>query len=104
MDQCSEPENAEFLPRESYKEFLELPILGSTIQRKKEYTGADSHARWMSIVQGNLHLQAYLVATSPGTKTQVGEGDILHPVLRMNNINFIKASKTTILKFRKFSQ
>ena len=50
-----EPENADLLPRDDYKEFLELAllILGETPERKKCWTysiqrpGADSHARWM---------------------------------------------------------
>ena len=50
------PENADFLPRDDYREFLELAqlILGGTPERKKgwSYTiqrpGADHHARWMS--------------------------------------------------------
>ena len=51
-----EPENADLLPRDDYKEFLELAllILGETPERKKCWTysiqrpGADSHARWMA--------------------------------------------------------
>ena len=50
------PDNLEFLPRDDYKEFLELALLylGGSIERKKgwEYhlqrPGADHHARWMS--------------------------------------------------------
>ena len=50
------PTNLEFLPRDDYKELLELALLflGGSIDRKKgwEYhlqrPGADHHARWMS--------------------------------------------------------
>ena len=56
IQQRLKPEQAHLLPRDDYREFLELAllILGGTPERKKgwSYTiqrpGADSHARWMS--------------------------------------------------------
>ena len=56
MNQRLKHENADLLPRDDYKEFLELAkqILGETPERQRGYIytiqrpRADIHARWMS--------------------------------------------------------
>ena len=56
IDSCLEPSNEHHIPRDDYKEFLELSkiVLGEEIHRKRgcgyriQRPGADHHARWMS--------------------------------------------------------
>ena len=55
INNCLQPENSTLLPRDDYREFLELAkmILGAYVERKRgtyslHRPGADHHARWMS--------------------------------------------------------
>ena len=56
INTCLEPDSSHLIPKDDYKEFLELAkmILGGEVERKRGYEyhiqrpGADHHARWMS--------------------------------------------------------
>ena len=93
VDHCLETENAEFLPRDDYKEFLKLAklILGEWRHHstQKEIHLRDPAARSRRLckvdIQGNLHPQAFFAATSVSRhplvhELQIGEDEMLHPV------------------------